>query len=173
MLPRDLKPENFAGYPPEARKLMIAHLDVLRQLPLSFVPSLLREAIDYDYRFPAERSALDRELATLNVLSPAKLRDRFEPFAQTLAVPGSGGIRLDQSAGAVRGTAIGIHVEHAPTRCLPQGRDRLWSRVAGRYAAGAAACSPARHCRHRPGCLYPMTANCSAICARTAHISAG
>ena len=72
MLPRDLKPDHFAGYPPEARKLMIAHLDVLRQLPLSFVPSLLREAIEYDYRFPAERSALDRELASLNALSPAQ-----------------------------------------------------------------------------------------------------
>ena len=82
MLPRDLPPEHFAGYPPEARKLMLSHLDVLRQLPLSFVPSLLREAIEYDYRFPAERSALDRELASLNALSPAQLRDRFEPFAK-------------------------------------------------------------------------------------------
>ena len=43
---------------------MVAHLEILRQLPLSFLPSLLRESIDYDYRFPAEREALDRELAS-------------------------------------------------------------------------------------------------------------
>ena len=80
MQPRDLQPEHFAAYPPEARKLMVSHLDVLRQLPLSFVPSLLREAIDYDYRFPAERSAIDRELANLHALSPAQISARFEAF---------------------------------------------------------------------------------------------
>ena len=82
MLPRDLKPEHFAGYPPQARKLMLAHLDVLRSLPLSFVPSMLREAIDYDYRFPAERAEIDRELALLAALSAAELSARFEPFAK-------------------------------------------------------------------------------------------
>ena len=59
MLPRDLKAEQFAGYPPQARALMVAHLGALQQLPLSFVPSLLREVIDYDYKFPAERAAID------------------------------------------------------------------------------------------------------------------
>src|SRR5579871_5528929 len=82
MQPRDLQPEHFAGYPPEARKLIAAHLDVLRQLPLSFVPSLLREAIEYDYRFPAERVAIERELADLSALSPEQLRQRFDAFAK-------------------------------------------------------------------------------------------
>ena len=82
MLPRDLQPEHFAGYPPEARKLIAAHLDVLRQLPLSFLPSLLRETIDYDYRFPAERLAIDQELASLKSLSPAQISQRFQAFAQ-------------------------------------------------------------------------------------------
>lgn len=86
MQPRDLQPEHFAGYPPEARKLMSEYLEVLRQLPLSFVPSLLREAIDYDYRFPAERAGLDRELAGLSGLSPAQVAERFKAFAQ-LSVP--------------------------------------------------------------------------------------
>ena len=87
MQPRDLQPEHFAGYPPEARKLVSDHLEVIRQLPLSFVPSLLREAIDYDYRFPAERVALDRELAVLSVLSPAKIAERFQAFAQVSVPP--------------------------------------------------------------------------------------
>jgi len=87
MQPRDLQPQHFAGYPPEARKLVLSHLEVLRQLPLSFVPSLLREAIDYDYRFPAERSLLDRELANLNTLTPAQIGQRFEAFAKVSLSP--------------------------------------------------------------------------------------
>jgi hypothetical protein len=82
MLPRDLQPANFAAYPPQARKLIEARLDVLRNLPLSFVPSLLREAIDYDYKFPAERSAIDRELASLAALPSGQLRDRFQAFSR-------------------------------------------------------------------------------------------
>ncbi len=82
MLPRDLKVEQFASYPPRARALVVAHLDALRQLPLSFLPSLLREVIDYDYKFPAERVAIDRELANLSSLSPAQMTDWFHAFAQ-------------------------------------------------------------------------------------------
>jgi hypothetical protein len=82
MQPSDLKPEHFAAYPPEARKLIAAHLDVLRRLPLSFVPSLLREAIEYDYKFPAERASIDYELGNLSSLSPAQLTQRFQAFAQ-------------------------------------------------------------------------------------------
>jgi hypothetical protein len=82
MLPSDLKAEQFAAYPPEARDLVLAHLQVIQQLPLSFLPSLLREAIDYDFKFPAERSAISRELATLGALSPAQLKEWFQAFSQ-------------------------------------------------------------------------------------------
>jgi hypothetical protein len=82
MLPADLKPEQFTGYPPEARKLVTNDLVALQRLPLSFLPSLLREAIDYDFKFPAERQALERELANLSSLSPEQTRDWFKGFAQ-------------------------------------------------------------------------------------------
>jgi hypothetical protein len=82
MLPSDLKAESFAGYPPEARKLATAHLAALQQLPLSFAPSLLREVIEYDYKFPAERASIDRELDNLSALSPQKMKDWFQAFAQ-------------------------------------------------------------------------------------------
>jgi len=82
MLPRDLKAEQFAGYPPEARKLVISYLATLQQLPLSFLPSLLREVIDYDYKFPAERRAIDRELASLGSLSQTQMKEWFQPFWQ-------------------------------------------------------------------------------------------
>ena len=82
MLPRDLKPQLFNGYPPEAKKLVTNYLSVLQRLPLSFVPSLLREVIDYDYRFPAERKFLEKELANLNSLSPEQLTQWFDAFEQ-------------------------------------------------------------------------------------------
>ena len=46
MRPEDLKPEQFNAYPPEARKLALEYLETFRRLPLSFLPSLLREVIE-------------------------------------------------------------------------------------------------------------------------------
>lgn len=87
MQPSDLKPEAFAGYPPEARGLVVAHLDAIRQLPLSFLPNLLREVIDYDFKFPAERSAIEKELAVISSLSTVELQDWFHGFAQITLSP--------------------------------------------------------------------------------------
>jgi hypothetical protein len=80
MQPRDLNSESFAGYPPEARKLVVEHLDALRLLPLSFVPALLREVIEYDFKFPSERKAIDGELNTLGALTPAQRQEWFQGF---------------------------------------------------------------------------------------------
>jgi hypothetical protein len=82
MPPFELKPGQFSGYPPEARKLVTNNLTVLQRLPVSFLPSLLREAIDYDFKFPAEREALEKELSNLNSLSPEQTQDWFRGFAQ-------------------------------------------------------------------------------------------
>lgn len=87
MLPRDLKPEHFAVYPPEARKLVRDYLELLQQLPLSFVPGLLRELIDYDFKFPAERRAHERELAQLASLSTEQLKDWFLNFSEIRLSP--------------------------------------------------------------------------------------
>ena len=80
MLPRDLKSEQFAAYPPEARKVVVEHLDTIRRLPVSFVPSLLRELIEYDFKFPAERTAIDNELAALDALSAPQAAEWFSGF---------------------------------------------------------------------------------------------
>ena len=82
MSTRELKPEQFGGYPPEARKLAVENLRVLQALPLSFLPSLLRELIEYDYKFPAERNALERELSNLNKLSEEDWKNWFGQFEQ-------------------------------------------------------------------------------------------
>jgi hypothetical protein len=81
MLPRDLKADSFAAYPPQARKLAVVHLDLLQKLPLSFLPSFLRQMIDYDYKFPAERSSIDAEMKTVGSLSPTELDEWFGGFA--------------------------------------------------------------------------------------------
>ena len=82
MLPSDLKAEQFAGYPPEARKLVTAHLEALQRLPLSFLPSLLNEVIEYDFKFPAERTAIDKELSTLSSLALAQIKEWFQTFSR-------------------------------------------------------------------------------------------
>jgi hypothetical protein len=82
MLPSQLKPEHFAGYPPEARKLATDYVSVFRRLPLSFLPNLLREAIDFDLKFPAERERLQKELSTLQALSPDQLNAWLQPFVE-------------------------------------------------------------------------------------------
>ena len=80
MQPSQLKPEDFSQYPPEARELIVAHLDAIRQMPLSVAPILLKEAIDYDFKFPAERSAIDRELAAISSLPHVEFEDWFGGF---------------------------------------------------------------------------------------------
>ena len=82
MLPTDLKSEMFAGYAAEARKVVTAHLATLRQLPLSFLPGLLRELISFDFKFPVERKARERELAYLDSLSQVQLKECFRDFSE-------------------------------------------------------------------------------------------
>jgi hypothetical protein len=82
MFPRDLKIEQFNGYPPEAKKLVKDYLPTFQPLPLSFLASLLREVIDYDYKFPAERRRLERELTNLSSLSAEQSNEWIQPFAK-------------------------------------------------------------------------------------------
>jgi len=87
MLPRELKPVQFAGYPPEARKVVTNYLVTLQQLPLSFVPGLLRELIEYDFKFPAERKAREKELAYLRSVSTPQMEEIFQGFARIRLSP--------------------------------------------------------------------------------------
>jgi len=82
MLPSELKPEHFSNYPPLARKLVTDNIAVLRVLPLSVLPSMLREAIEYDYKFPAERKALEREIANLQGLTTEQRKGWLGDLAQ-------------------------------------------------------------------------------------------
>ena len=92
MMPSELKAENFKVYPAQGRELAIKHLALLRQVPLVFLPLLLREIISYDWKFPVERSDLDTQLAYLESLPAVELRSLLYPFQQ-FAPPAT----LDQS----------------------------------------------------------------------------
>lgn len=81
MTPAQLQPENFSAYPPEAKRVMTSHLALLRKLPTTYVALLMREAIGYDWRFPAERAEIDNQFRFLGKLSDAELQQSMAGFA--------------------------------------------------------------------------------------------
>ena len=82
MLPNQLVPGSFDGYPAEARRLAASQIALLQRLPLGFLPLLLRELIVYDWKFPAERKELDRQFVYLKSLSPEQLAKAMAAFSQ-------------------------------------------------------------------------------------------
>jgi hypothetical protein len=82
MLPTQLKPAQFESYPPQARHMAISRIELLRQLPLGFVPLLLQELREYDWKFPAERNYLQEQLDYLGSLSRDQRQILLAGFAQ-------------------------------------------------------------------------------------------
>lgn len=80
-----VRESDFTKYPPEARKLALRHIDLLEQLPVAFAIVFLRQLIDYDWRFPAERAEVDDQLSYLGAMSPGKLQSTMAGFASLTA----------------------------------------------------------------------------------------
>lgn len=80
MQPGDLVAESFSHYPPQAKALAVAHLSLLRRLPLSLLPLILGQIIRYDWRFPAEQHDTTAQLQALEGLSPAAFDALMAPF---------------------------------------------------------------------------------------------
>jgi hypothetical protein len=87
MQPAELQPPHFATYPPLARQVAVAGLDVLRTLPLSFVPLLLGEVIAYDSKFPPERQEVDAQFVYLRSLTPQRRRQSMAGFEGLALAP--------------------------------------------------------------------------------------
>jgi hypothetical protein len=87
MLARQLQPEQFKSYPAQARELVATHIELLRRLPTIFVTILLREVIRYDWKFPAERDELDRQLRYLGSLQQEQLRTSLAKFERIDLTP--------------------------------------------------------------------------------------
>jgi hypothetical protein len=87
MVPSELKSEHLNGYPPQARQLAVSRISLLQQMPLSFLPLLLREVIGYDWKFPAERRELDNQFKYLESLSAEQFRKTMSSFAELKLSP--------------------------------------------------------------------------------------
>jgi hypothetical protein len=87
MVAQEIKADRFAGYPPQARVIAVKNLPLLQQLPLAFLPLLLRELISYDWKFPAERDELDRQFRYLHSLSATELAGAMQSFAKVKLSP--------------------------------------------------------------------------------------
>ena len=87
MSPTQLKTEDFAKYPPKAQKLATNGIALLRQLPLGFVPFLLKEIIAYDWHFPVEQRELDQQLVYLETLPTDQRRLQMAVFSQLRLAP--------------------------------------------------------------------------------------
>ncbi len=88
MSPVQLTADHFLQYPPQAKQLAADNLRLLKALPLAFVPLLLREVIVYDWKFPAERAELDRQLSYLGHLTSEDLGKWMHPFRELRLSPG-------------------------------------------------------------------------------------
>ena len=82
-----LTSEQFRSYPPQAQLLVSGNLSLLQQLPKTFLSLLLREAIVYDWKFPAERDEIDRQLRYLHGLTPAELNNTMSAFRRIKLSP--------------------------------------------------------------------------------------
>ena len=87
MQPAQLAPEHFASYRPLARAVATGNLDLLREMPLSFVPLLLAEVIAYDSKFPAERREIDAQFAFMRALQPERRKEAMARFQQLRLSP--------------------------------------------------------------------------------------
>ncbi len=56
-------------------------IELLRQLPLSYVPLLLKGVIAFDRNFPPERREVEAQFAYLGALSEQQLQDAMRQFA--------------------------------------------------------------------------------------------
>ena len=125
MQPAELATEHFVTYPPLARQVAVRGLEVLRRLPLAFVPLLLSEVIAYDSKFPAERQEVDAQFAFMSGLTPQRLRQvmaRFERL-RLLARPGSGG--LGEEPGGILRAVVGASLDDQPGRRFSHRGGRL------------------------------------------------
>jgi hypothetical protein len=82
MLVQQIHVEQFSSYPPQAKRIATGNIALLQQLPMAFLPLLLREVIVYDWKFPAERDEIDRQMRYLTSLTADQLASTMNSFAK-------------------------------------------------------------------------------------------
>lgn len=86
MHPRELNEASFNSYPPQARDLARRNLQLLRELPSALDAVLLRDVMDLDTSFPAEKRAIRARFAFLSSLSQSD-RDALTHGFGKLSLP--------------------------------------------------------------------------------------
>src|SRR5580698_10756564 len=87
MIAQQIHSEQFQSYPPQAKQIATSNIALLQQLPLAFLPLLLREVILYDWKFPAERDEIDRQFRYLGSLTAQQLSSAMGSFAKLKLSP--------------------------------------------------------------------------------------
>lgn len=75
-----LNSDDLKRYPPRARAFATQYLATLHAQPLIFTALLLREIVDYDWLFPAERASPQEQLNLLKDSGNTKLKEAVEDF---------------------------------------------------------------------------------------------
>ncbi len=81
MQPSQLTAESFNSYPPQGKALATANLALLQQLPLGFVPFLLKDIFIFDWKFPFEQAEMTDQLTYLSKLWEEQRKHEMQPFA--------------------------------------------------------------------------------------------
>ena len=80
MQPKQLTADSFKSYPPKGQALAVANLALLQQLPLAFVPFLLKDVQGFDWKFPIEQAELTNQFAYLKGLWEQQRKREMDPF---------------------------------------------------------------------------------------------
>jgi hypothetical protein len=85
--PAQLTATDFNAYPPLAKRVALDQLNLFREMPVPFLALLLREVINWDWKFPAEQRQLDGQFVYLKSMSPEQRKTLFVPFANLKLSP--------------------------------------------------------------------------------------
>lgn len=122
MQPSQLQAGNFSHYPPQGAALAVQYLPAFRKMSLGLLPIILRQVIDYDWRFPAEQRALREQLEYLQGLTPTAFAKLMGPFE---------GLQLPAKLS-------GVDWVSQPQYFMEQFSATLWSTLQMDYYRGAA-----------------------------------
>jgi hypothetical protein len=87
MVPGELRAASFERYPPQARSFAVANLPVLKRMPLILLSLVLRQMIQYDWCFPAERKQLSVQFDLLGRMDAASFDALMASFSAILLSP--------------------------------------------------------------------------------------
>ena len=97
-----------------------SNLALLQQLPLAFLPLLLREVIVYDWKFPAERDEIDRQIRYLGSLTADQLSSTMSSFAKLKLSPDLEGMDWIGAPVALLRKIVCLSMGDSPDRRLQQ-----------------------------------------------------